>query len=27
MTAKMRERLVGVQNGRIADTHGWMMRV
>lgn len=27
MTAKMRERLVGVQNGRIADTLGWMMRV
>ena len=27
MTAKMRERLVGVQNGRIADTHGWVMRV
>lgn len=27
MTAKMRERLVGIQNGHIADTHGWMMRV
>jgi len=27
VTAKMRERLVGIQNGRIADTHGWMMRV
>jgi len=27
MTAKMREQLVGIQNGRIADTHGWVMRV
>jgi len=27
MTAKLRERLVGIQNGRIADTHGWVMRV
>lgn len=27
MTAKMRERLVGIQNGRVADTHGWVMRV
>ncbi|MEE4316070.1 MAG: branched-chain amino acid aminotransferase [Erythrobacter sp.] len=27
MTAKMRERLVGIQNGRIADTHGWVMRI
>jgi branched-chain amino acid aminotransferase len=27
ITAKMRERLVGIQNGRIADTHGWVMRI
>ncbi len=27
ITAKMRERLVGVQNGRSADSHGWVMRI
>jgi branched-chain amino acid aminotransferase len=27
ITAKMREMLVGIQNGRIADTHGWVMRL
>jgi branched-chain amino acid aminotransferase len=27
MTHKMRERLVGIQSGKIADTHGWVMRV
>ena len=27
ITAKMRERLVGMQNGRIAETHGWVMRI
>ncbi|WP_379920972.1 branched-chain amino acid aminotransferase [Erythrobacter sp. R86502] len=27
ITAKMRERLVGIQNGQIADSHGWVMRV
>jgi branched-chain amino acid aminotransferase len=26
-TAKLRETLVGIQTGRIADTHGWVMRV
>ena len=23
----LRETLVGIQTGRIADTHGWVMRV
>ncbi|MDY7099049.1 MAG: branched-chain amino acid aminotransferase [Pseudomonadota bacterium] len=27
MTAKMRERLVGIQNGKIADPHGWVTRL
>lgn len=27
MAQKIRERLVGIQNGRIADTHGWVMRI
>ena len=27
MANKMREKLVGVQNGAIADTYGWVMRV
>ncbi|MEP1420420.1 MAG: branched-chain amino acid aminotransferase [Erythrobacter sp.] len=27
MAQKMRERLVGVQNGRVADKHGWVTRV
>ncbi|MDZ4271536.1 MAG: branched-chain-amino-acid transaminase, partial [Erythrobacter sp.] len=27
MTSKMRERLVGIQNGQIADAHGWVTRV
>jgi branched-chain amino acid aminotransferase len=27
ITAKMREKLVGIQNGQIADTHGWVMRL
>lgn len=27
MAQKMREKLVGVQNGRIADKNGWVMRV
>lgn len=27
MAQKMREKLVGVQNGRVADSHGWVMRV
>ncbi|MFN4112880.1 MAG: branched-chain amino acid aminotransferase [Sphingomonadaceae bacterium] len=26
-TAKLREKLVSIQTGRIADTHGWMMRI
>ena len=26
-TAKLRETLVGIQTGQIADTHGWVMRV
>ena len=26
-TARLREQLVGIQTGRIADTHGWVMRV
>ncbi len=26
-TAALREQLVGIQTGRIADTHGWVMRV
>ena len=26
-TAKLRETLVGIQTGRIADTHGWVTRV
>ena len=26
-TAKLREQLVGIQTGRIADSHGWVMRV
>ena len=24
---RLREQLVGIQTGRIADTHGWVMRV
>lgn len=27
MAQKMREKLVGVQNGRVADSNGWVMRV
>lgn len=27
ITAKMRETLVGIQNGQIPDTHGWVMRL
>ncbi len=27
MANKMREKLVGVQNGRVEDKHGWVMRV
>jgi branched-chain amino acid aminotransferase len=27
MTSKMRERLVGIQNGQIADAHGWVTRI
>ena len=27
MAQKMREKLVGIQNGRIEDQHGWVMRV
>jgi len=27
MAQKMREKLVGIQSGRIADNHGWVMRV
>jgi branched-chain amino acid aminotransferase len=27
MTAKMRERLVDIQHGRVPDKHGWVMRV
>lgn len=27
ITAKLREKLVGIQQGRIADQHGWVMRV
>ena len=26
-TAKLREKLVGIQKGTVADTHGWVMRV
>lgn len=26
-TAKLRETLVGIQTGQIADSHGWVMRV
>lgn len=26
-TAKLREKLVGIQKGEVADTHGWVMRV
>ena len=26
-TAKLREALVGIQTGRIADSHGWVTRV
>jgi len=25
-TAKLREKLVGIQKGLVADTHGWVMR-
>ena len=27
ITSKLRERLVGIQRGEIADTHGWVMRI
>jgi branched-chain amino acid aminotransferase len=27
ITSKLREKLVGIQNGTVADTHGWMMKV
>ena len=27
ITSKLRERLVGIQRGVIADTHGWVMRI
>ena len=27
MATKMREKLVGIQNGRVEDTNGWVMRV
>jgi branched-chain amino acid aminotransferase len=27
VTAKLREKLVGIQNGRVPDTHGWVMRI
>ncbi len=27
ITAKMRERLIGIQHGRVEDRHGWVMRV
>ena len=27
MAQKMREKLVGIQHGRVADSHGWVMQV
>jgi branched-chain amino acid aminotransferase len=27
ITSKIRERLVGIQNGTIDDTHGWVKRL
>ena len=27
ITTKIREKLVGIQKGRVADTHGWVMKL